>query len=132
MNIYQNHPFTIAGTFSKEAACDKVSPFNLRWGYSVPEWFQSTPPERVGLNGEYDYFGLKKRVEAVFACQFAASELAHLSVTQRGRVVILQGIVPDAAVLCRLVDAASRVEGAIRVDAAWVTCATEVHACVAV
>ncbi|MGD1944219.1 MAG: hypothetical protein ACFB0G_23225 [Leptolyngbyaceae cyanobacterium] len=132
MDIYQNHPLAIAGSFGKEAAFGKESPVNLKWGYSVPEWFQSTPPERVGLNGEYDYFGLKKRVEAVFADQFTASELAQLSVTQRGRVVILQGVVPDAGVLRCLVDAASRVEGAIRVDTGWVTCATEVHSCVAV
>lgn len=50
--------------------------------------FRSIPPERIGLNGEYDHSGLAKRVDRSFRQQFLPEELAKLTVSQRGRVVI--------------------------------------------
>ncbi|NJN49798.1 MAG: hypothetical protein HC805_08585, partial [Alkalinema sp. RL_2_19] len=48
------------------------------------------PPERVGLNGEYDHSGLAKRVQLALQQRFGAA-IAHLEIAQRGRVVILTG-----------------------------------------
>ncbi|MGF1457603.1 MAG: phospholipid-binding protein [Leptolyngbyaceae cyanobacterium] len=100
---------------------------NFKQINAFPAWFQSTPPERVGLNGEYDYYGLQKRVEATFSRYFTASQLEHLTVSQRGRVVILQGMVTDPAMLAKLTELAQQVEGAIRVETRWVSCEADVQ-----
>lgn len=84
-------------------------------------FFQTIPPERVGLNGEYDHNGLAKRVEQRFRERFARSELKGLGVTQRGRVVVLAGEIPDLALLDPLVRAALEVVGASHVETYGVT-----------
>lgn len=66
-------------------------------------YFRSIPPERIGLNGEYDHNGLVKRVEQAVWQQFQIAELAHLSITQRGSVVVLAGWVSNQAQLDRLI-----------------------------
>lgn len=119
MGVYQNRQLALAGPPGKDRT------LGLPWGKTFPAWFQSIPPERVGLNGEYDYYGLQKRVEALFRQQFSASDLAHLKVKQRGRVVVLQGHVASQDILKRLVDLASEVEGAIRVETVWLTFGAE-------
>ena len=53
-------------------------------------WFQSIPPERVGINGEYDYHGLAKRVRRQLHSH-ADIPLHQIKVRQRGRVIILTG-----------------------------------------
>jgi hypothetical protein len=126
MGAGQNYEFALAGAFCERNA------LGLQWGTTFPTWFQAIPPERVGLNGEYDYYGLQKRVEALFHKHFVAAELAQLKVRQRGRVVVLQGHVKDHGMLQRLVELASQVEGAIRVESLWVTCDTEPHDLIAV
>ena len=110
MGAGQNHQLALAGTFQSG------STLALQWGTTFPAWFQAIPPERVGLNGEYDYHGLQKRVEALFDQHFSAADLAQLRVRQRGRVVVLQGCIDNKATLQQLVDLASQVEGAIRVE----------------
>ena len=115
MGVYHSHQLAFAGTVHQERGS------GLRWGQAFPDWFQAIPPERIGLNGEYDYFGLQKRVEAAFRQQFPAFELAYLTVAQRGRVVILQGHVASQEMLDRLADIASQVDGTICVETSWVT-----------
>ena len=78
--------------------------------------FKTIPPERVGLNGEYDHSGLAKRVYSVFRNQFSATSLADLRVTQRGRVVILSGRVPNRQILLQMVDTALEVMGTFDVE----------------
>jgi hypothetical protein len=80
------------------------------------QFFRSIPPERVGLNGEYDHSGLAKRVEQAFRQQFYVSELEHLRITQRGRVVILRGWVTDAMTLERLTQLALSISGTTAVE----------------
>lgn len=116
MGVYQNHQLAFARTFHSGGA------LQLEWGNSFPAWFQSIPPERMGINGEYDHYGLQKRVEAQFKQQFDKADLARLIVSQRGRVVVLQGCVADEAMLHCLVEMAERVDGCIRVEARWVYC----------
>lgn len=115
MGIYQKQQVACAGTFGHTES------LAFEWADAFPAWFQATPPERIGLNGEYDYHGLQKRVEVAFAYNFSSAELSQLTVSQRGRVVILQGVVRDRAMLKQLVNLAIQVEGTYRVETGWVT-----------
>ena len=119
MGIYQQKKVICAGTF------DSTDSMAFEWANAFPAWFQATPPERIGLHGEYDYHGLQKRVEAFYSRHFSPSELDQVTVSQRGRVVILQGVVRDRAMLKRLVDLAKQVDGTFRVETNWVTCEAE-------
>jgi hypothetical protein len=73
--------------------------------------FDRIPPERVGLNGEYDHSGLAKRVAIVFRAQFGPELLSGLEISQRGCVVILRGSLPNPQLLNVLVDLALGIEG---------------------
>lgn len=93
-------------------------------GYSNPptcpssfSFFDTIPPERMGLNGEYDYHGLAKRVYQVFHQQIGPEELRSLKVKQRGAVVILVGKVQTYALLSRLIQLALSVAGTVDVEA---------------
>jgi hypothetical protein len=88
-------------------------------GYNeiVPPWgFQEIPPERQGLRGEYDYHGLAKRVHRCYQDNFRATDLAQLTVQQRGRVISLHGRVPSTHHLQKLVQLAITTPGAARVE----------------
>ena len=77
--------------------------------------FRESPPERIGVQGEYDYNGLAKRVKYNFEQAFG-EQVAQLRVAQRGCVVILTGVVPSRSLLNRLVSLAIKVEGAALVE----------------
>jgi len=77
--------------------------------------FQTIPPERIGLNGEYDHSGLAKRVQQAFQQAFDSEQLQALSVSQRGRVVVLKGQV-SCSLLKQLVEVASKIHGATDVE----------------
>ncbi|MEL6603143.1 MAG: phospholipid-binding protein [Cyanobacteria bacterium J06614_10] len=77
--------------------------------------FGASPPERIGVGGEYDYNGLAKRVSACFA-QAISEDVSRLKVRQRGCVVILTGAVSSRELLNRLVTLAIKVEGAVLVE----------------
>ncbi len=77
--------------------------------------FRASPPERIGVQGEYDYNGLAKRVKHSFEQAFS-DQVSQLSVAQRGCVVILTGIVSSRSLLNRLVSLAIKVEGAALVE----------------
>ncbi len=79
-------------------------------------FFRLIPPERVGLDGEYDHSGLAKRVVFAFEERFEASELEQLRVLQRGRVIILLGRISNWQLLARLVSVALEVYGASTVE----------------
>ena len=77
--------------------------------------FRASPPERIGIEGEYDYNGLAKRVKYSFE-QSYGEQASCLKVAQRGCVVILTGTVASRSLLNRLVSIASKVEGAALVE----------------
>jgi hypothetical protein len=81
--------------------------------YSV---FREIPPERVGLDGEYDHNGLANRVSLAFKGHFSAHELTDLQVTQRGQVVVLYGRVETRQMLHQLIEVALEVHGAAAVE----------------
>ncbi|HEY9750081.1 MAG TPA: BON domain-containing protein [Allocoleopsis sp.] len=82
--------------------------------------FQSIPPERIGLHGEYDHSGLAKRVQLAFQQTFAPEHIQFLSVSQRGRVVVLRGRVARQ-LLKQLVEVAAKIHGATDVETYAVT-----------
>jgi hypothetical protein len=77
--------------------------------------FKTIPPERMGLNGEYDHSGLAKRVMLAFRKSFSSQEIQHLSVAQRGCVVVLRGQVPQK-IITRLIEIAVATHGATDVE----------------
>ncbi len=81
-----------------------------------PSFFQTIPPERIGLNGEYDHSGLAKRVDQALRKQFNSLQLEKLRITQRGRVVILAGQVLNQPLLDQMVSTALNVIGATNVE----------------
>ncbi len=77
--------------------------------------FRASPPERIGVQGEYDYNGLAKRVKQSFEQAFG-DQVGQMRVAQRGCVVILTGVVASRSLLNRLVSLAIKVEGAALVE----------------
>jgi hypothetical protein len=78
--------------------------------------FGAIPPERIGLNGEYDHDGLAKRVALEFSKTFEPDELGNLKIAQRGTVVVLLGNVPSQEFLIKLVAVVMGVSGAVDVE----------------
>jgi hypothetical protein len=88
----------------------------ISMGQSTSRLFTAIPPERVGLDGEYDHDGLAKRVSVVFGQNFELGELGELRISQRGSVVVLMGEVPNQRLLIKLVTLAMNVSGAVDVE----------------
>ncbi|MDZ8189187.1 MAG: phospholipid-binding protein [Nostoc sp. ChiSLP02] len=77
---------------------------------------QTIPPERLGLNGEYDQSGLAKRVALAFDQDAQLDDVDTLWVAQTGSTVVLKGKVPNQQILDRMVSVARTVNGATNVD----------------
>jgi hypothetical protein len=78
-------------------------------------WFKSIPPERIGLNGEYDYYGLAKRVRCHLRQRMGAIVTA-LKIHQRGRVIVFSGYLPPAVDLNQVVKLTLMVHGVDAVE----------------
>lgn len=78
------------------------------------------PPERVGLNGEYDQSGLAKRVALAFDEDPGLADIDTLWVAQTSGTVVLKGTVPSQDVLDQMVSIAGGISGATSVDTAQV------------
>jgi osmotically-inducible protein OsmY len=74
------------------------------------------PPERVGLNGEYDQSGLAKRVALAFDEDPEVSDIDTVYVAQTGGTVVLKGKVPNQQILSKLASIARNVNGATSVE----------------
>lgn len=81
----------------------------------------AVPPERVGLNGEYDQSGLAKRVALAFDEDPSLDDISTLWVAQTGGTVVLKGSVPSQDVLNKMVSIAGGISGATSVDTDEVT-----------
>ncbi|MBD2326626.1 BON domain-containing protein [Alkalinema sp. FACHB-956] len=77
---------------------------------------ESIPPERVGLNGEYDQSGLAKRVAQAFDQDAAVADIDTVWVAQLTGEVVLKGKVPSQDILNRLVEIARAQSGATGVN----------------
>jgi osmotically-inducible protein OsmY len=78
------------------------------------------PPERIGLNGEFDQSGLAKRVAAAFDDDPAIDDIHTLYVAQTSGTVVLKGKVPSQDILNKMVAVAKGVNGATGVDSSQV------------
>ncbi len=78
-------------------------------------WFSTIPPERVGLHGEFDYYGLSKRVSRCLSTN-VNGELQRLKVRQRGRVVVLSGQLGSTYQLREVIDLTLSVDGVDEVE----------------
>ncbi len=81
----------------------------------------SIPPERVGLQGEYDQSGLAKRVALAFDEDPQLEDIHTLYVAQTGGTVVLKGQVPSQEILNKMVSVARGVNGATAVETNQVT-----------
>jgi osmotically-inducible protein OsmY len=82
---------------------------------------QSIPPERLGLNGEYDQSGLAKRVALAFDEDPNLDDINTLFVAQTGSTVVLKGKAPNQQTLDKMVSVAKKVKGATNVDTSQVS-----------
>ena len=76
--------------------------------------FSTIPPERIGLDGEFDYHGLSKRVSHCLTTNVDGARC--LKVRQRGRVVVLSGQLGSPYQLREIVDLALSVDGVDEVE----------------
>lgn len=81
----------------------------------------SIPPERLGLDGEYDQNGLAKRVALAFDQDSQLGDIDTLWVAQTGSTVVLKGRVPSQDILKKMVAVARSVHGAGSVNTDEVT-----------
>lgn len=107
-----------------------VKPFIVKPGrvisgtyYSCPDdslpdqaGLPTIPLERVGLNGEYDYYGLAKRVQADLRHHFGHEVVSRLDIQQRGSAILLSGKISQWSLAERLAQAILSVEGATLVE----------------
>ncbi|MBD2120654.1 BON domain-containing protein [Trichocoleus sp. FACHB-262] len=84
----------------------------------VPE---TIPPERIGLNGEYDQSGLAKRVAQAFDRDPNVGDIETLWVAQTGSTIVLKGTAPNEQELQTMVAIARTINGATDVDTSQVT-----------
>ncbi len=77
---------------------------------------KTIPPERMGLNGEYDQSGLAKRVAQAFDANPDVADIETVYVAQLGTTVVLKGTVPDQEIVSKLVTIAKGVKGATGVE----------------
>jgi hypothetical protein len=82
---------------------------------------QTIPPERLGLNGEYDQSGLAKRVALAFDEDPQLDDVNTLWVAQTGSTVVLRGKVNSQEILKKMVSVARSVNGTTSVDTSEVT-----------
>lgn len=76
---------------------------------------RAIPPERVGINGEYDHDGLSKRVRLLLSEQLPHS-VETLRISQRGRVVVVIGPWVTEEMAQKIITLALQVEGATSVE----------------
>ncbi|WP_143467663.1 phospholipid-binding protein [Leptolyngbya ohadii] len=86
--------------------------------------FATIPPERVGINGEYDHHGLAKRVQAALRQRFETDEIHGLRITQRGAVVVVVGEIVSQRFLIRLVRLVMEINGTADVEVNGVSMGT--------
>ncbi len=70
------------------------------------------PPERVGLDGEYDHSGLAKRVQQTLQLALGEESVAQLEIAQRGKVVIVRGHGLESCLVRQVTRLTLEIEGA--------------------
>jgi len=73
--------------------------------------FSTIPPERIGLDGTYDYYGLAHRVASALEQRLGTQITQRLKVTQRGSVVVVFGELPTTGLLSQIISVAMNMPG---------------------
>ncbi len=81
-----------------------------------PSSLPTIPPERIGLNGEYDHYGLAKRVKASLCNQFGQDATTWLKIQQRGSAILLSGKIATWSMAEELAQFILTLEGATQVE----------------
>ena len=105
-----NSSGNVAGTINKVP--DNINSANLE--PRIVEC-RAIPPERIGINGEYDHAGLSKRVRLLLSEQLTNS-VETLRISQRGRVVVVIGPWVTEEMAQKIITLALQVEGATSVE----------------
>ncbi|WOD40242.1 phospholipid-binding protein [Nodosilinea sp. E11] len=79
------------------------------------------PPECMGLEGEYDDYGLVRRVAEALDHDPTLKAVDTVTLSQHGSTVALAGQVSDRTLLERVVAIASAVDGTRAVDSTHIT-----------
>lgn len=79
------------------------------------------PPERLGLDGEYDESALAKKVVKAFKENSELGNTSTVSVAQSGSKIVLKGTAPNQETLDKMVNIAEGVDGVTAVDRSQVT-----------
>ena len=74
------------------------------------------PPDCMGLDGEYDPFGLAKRVAKALDERPQTAQVSTLTLEQQGNTIIYDGQVTDHQVLDAIVDVTRRIDGTHAVE----------------
>ena len=111
MTSFVTYGFATSGAFISGMYCP-TSPDVYGGSISLT----SIPPERLGLQGEYDHNGLAKRVVNGCSKSLGLAAIEKLQVKQRGSVVIRSGCVSNEALLEKIVHLAMAEEGATNVE----------------
>jgi hypothetical protein len=69
------------------------------------------PPDCMGLEGEYDPFGLAKRVAQALDERPKTAQVSTLTLEQQGNTIIYDGQVADRQMLDAIVDVTRRIDG---------------------
>ncbi|NEP15310.1 MAG: hypothetical protein F6J97_00145 [Leptolyngbya sp. SIO4C1] len=104
----------VTSTISAAASCRSAA--DQSTSGSPVRWFKTLPPERIGLQGEYDYNGLAKRVYQQLHEALGAAAARRLKVRQRGRVILLSGYVASPERLAQIEQIALQLEGADAIE----------------
>jgi len=104
----ERKPRTDASVFKQTEAEEAVS--------EAPPNAPAVPPERLGLNGEYDESGLAKRVALALDNDPDMGDIETVYIAQRGSTVVLKGKVPSKELLNRIASVARKVNGATGVE----------------
>ncbi len=112
LKYLRQHSISMSVTTLPLATCGR-----LTMGQSTSiSLFKTIPPERLGLNGEYDHNGLAKRVILALRENFELNDIYELRIKQRGAVVVVTGKISSQLLLIKLVNVAMSVTGATDVE----------------
>ena len=122
-NMYRRDQVLCLATLTTRTVSHRQSDRTLTPPPALWPPIQPIPPERVGLNGEYDHRGLEKRAKQALSQSFQPTEMADLVLSQRGRVLVLQGRVDNQPLLDRMLNILMQLSGVDTVESRYVAIA---------
>lgn len=118
---WENHIDFDHCTTSHDSAASPMTPgltntYDDELREKASEHMPPPPPEYMGLEGEYDTFGLVRRLAEALDRESDLAAIDTLTLIQHGSTIQLTGQVGDRITLERIVDVAKRVDGTREID----------------